>query len=81
MSGENFQALATIIGEVMSIDPDKVAPETTADDVDSWDSLNHLRLITAVEERFQIRLSMMEIMGLECVGDLFAAVESKVATP
>ena len=35
-----------------------LTPQTTADDVDGWDSLSHVNLIMAVENRFNIRFNI-----------------------
>ncbi len=60
-------------------DPEIVlTPETTADDVDGWDSLSHVNLIVAVSSRFNIRFKPKEILGFKNVGDLAKCVESKL---
>jgi len=56
-----------------------ITPETTANDVDGWDSLSHVNLITAVEGRFNIRFTQKELLKQRKVGDLVADVESKLA--
>ncbi len=53
-------------------------PETTANDVEGWDSLSHVNLIMAVENRFNIRFSQKEVMSFKNVGDLARCVESKM---
>ncbi len=53
-------------------------PETTADDVEGWDSLSHVNLIMAVENRFNVRFNMKEVIGFKNVGDLARCVESKL---
>ncbi len=53
-------------------------PETTADDVEGWDSLSHVNLIMAVENRFNIRFSQKEVMSFKNVGDLARCVEGKL---
>ena len=63
------------VAEVLHLGPDAVKAELTPDDVEKWDSLNHLRLITAIENRFQIRLSMSQIQSIQCLGDLHGYVE------
>lgn len=55
-----------------------VSAETTADDVDGWDSLSHITLISAVEAHFQIEFSRREVARLKNVGDLLNAIESKL---
>ncbi len=53
-------------------------PETTANDVEGWDSLSHVNLIMAVENRFNIRFSHKEVISFKNVGDLARCVESKL---
>lgn len=45
-----------------------ITDETTADDIDEWDSLTHLELITTVEKKFGIRFSLGDINGFANVG-------------
>lgn len=60
-------------------DPEiSVSAETTADDVDGWDSLSHITLISAVEVHFNIEFSRREVARLKNVGDLLNAIESKL---
>jgi acyl carrier protein len=40
------------------------------DDIDRWDSLNHLRLITEVENAFSVRLTMQQIQQIHSLADL-----------
>ncbi|HLU26271.1 MAG TPA: acyl carrier protein [Longimicrobiales bacterium] len=77
MSNEVFGRLARIVADTFGIDSGTVTPEMTAEDVPNWDSLNHLRLISAVEAHFGIRFTMAEVMGFQNVGDLLAVVERK----
>ena len=51
--------------------------ETTAADVDGWDSQTHMMLIDIVEKHFAIKLKLMEVMKLNNVGDLVAIVKLK----
>ncbi len=53
--------------------------ETTANDVDEWDSLNNIRLITAVEQHFNVKFKLREIMKLKNVGELCLGVHKKLA--
>jgi acyl carrier protein len=63
-------------------EPDLVlAPELSARDVDTWDSLSHIRLIVAIEQEFRIKFGTREIDGLNNVGDLAALIETKLGTP
>ncbi len=60
-------------------DPDiELTPETTADDVDGWDSLSHMNLIMAVENRLNVRFKPKEVLSFRNVGDLARSIESKL---
>ncbi len=52
---------------------------TTANQVPGWDSLSHVRVITAVETEFGVRFRPLEIVRLRTVGDLQEAVNRKLA--
>ena len=55
-----------------------VLPEMTANDVEGWDSLSHLNLILAIEERFNIQFTQKELRSHKKVGDLIQSIESKI---
>ena len=52
--------------------------ETTADDVDGWDSLSHVQLVAAMEEAFGIEFKSREILSWDNVGDLIDSIQKKV---
>jgi acyl carrier protein len=49
----------------------------TANDVEGWDSLSHVVLILAIENRFKIKFNNKELLTLKNVGDLLHSIESK----
>jgi acyl carrier protein len=55
-----------------------VGPETTASDVDGWDSLSHVNVILAVESAFSIRFGQKELLSFKNVGDMAAAVDRRI---
>ncbi|MCK7546196.1 acyl carrier protein [Marinobacter bryozoorum] len=73
------ERLAQVFRSVFDDESLKVESHFTADNIDKWDSLNHINLIFAVEEEFGITLGTRELEQMECVGDLQACIERKGA--
>lgn len=55
----------------------EINSEMTASDVEGWDSITHLDLITAIEGEFDIEINGFDVMGLKDVGDLIDLVKRK----
>ena len=53
--------------------------ETLAHEVPGWDSLNHVRVILAVEKEYSIHLKGLEVLRLKNVGELQSLIDSKIA--
>jgi len=54
----------------------QISVESSSETVEHWDSLGHMRLITALEERFGIELDVMEMAEVSTVQQLIAVVEA-----
>ncbi len=76
---DTMGTLAEVFRQVFDDPEITLKPETTADDVEGWDSLSHVNLIMAVENRFNIRFTHKEVVGFKNVGDLARCVESKLS--
>ncbi|WP_299311817.1 acyl carrier protein [uncultured Aquimarina sp.] len=51
---------------------------TTANDVDGWESITHMMIITEVEKTFDIKFKLMDLMNMNNVGDLINSIESEL---
>ena len=70
--------LKEVILKQLNLDDFDLQDETIAPEVPGWDSLNHINIILAVEEKFGIKFKSRELLQLKCVGDLQKLVDSKV---
>ena len=55
-----------------------VNEETTSDDIEDWDSLEHINLIVAIEQEFGIKFSMGEVTSMKNVGDMVNIIISRL---
>ena len=65
--------------DVFDVDDLAITDATSAEDIEEWDSLHHIRLIVAIERAFKIRFSNPEVESLKNVGDLVSMIDRKVA--
>lgn len=78
-TAEIYQKLNGIFRKVFDDDSIVVRPDLTADDVDEWDSLSHIRLVLTVEKAFNIKFSASEIGKLKNVGEFADLIKSKAS--
>ena len=62
--------LLHLVGDIIEVDPCRIDLRLDRDEVPGWDSLAHLRIITAFEAQYGVRLSMEQIAGIRTVEEL-----------
>lgn len=75
---EMFTEVRKIFQEVFDDEHLEVNAQTTARDVEDWDSLAQINLWVAMEKRFNIKFNIGEITGLQNVGEMMDLIEKKV---
>lgn len=73
-----LEALNKIFQDVVDDPNVALKRETTAQDVDDWDSLNHITFVVAIEKYFKIKFSSAEIRSWANVGDMCDAIAQKL---
>ncbi len=69
--------LEEIIAKVFELDISKIKKEMTPLDIETWDSLSQLNLISAIEKEFQIKLEIDEIFTVMKIGDIYDLLSKK----
>ncbi|MCS7078320.1 MAG: acyl carrier protein [Bacteroidia bacterium] len=72
-----LQEIHPIFHDILEDDTIILTRETTAHQVDGWDSLSHIDIIVAIEKHFGIRFTSAEIASFKNVGDLVDCVAKK----
>lgn len=77
---ENNEILAQvqeIFRDVLDNEDIVLTPQTTADDVEDWDSLSHIQLIVAIEKKFKIKFTSQEILSWKNVSEMTECIAGK----
>lgn len=69
--------LTEIFGEVFDLDNPVITPYTVADDIEEWDSLEHINLISAVESTFKMKFKMKEVSTMKNVGEMMDIIAER----
>ena len=64
------KGLVELVADVMGLEASEVTGSLSREVDTCWDSMNHLRLITALEEQYSVRLTMDEIQSIVTVDDV-----------
>ena len=74
---EIIKKLTTIFHEVFNDNSIVLRDDMTAKDVENWDSLTHMLMITKVEEEFSVKFKLKELNKLKQVGDIVEIIIEK----
>ncbi len=72
-----YTRLNKVFRDVFDDDSITVNPKTTANDIEDWDSLEHITLIAAVEKEFKMKFKMGEISSMKNVGEMANIVAAR----
>ena len=75
---EVFAKLNEVFRDVFDDEDIVVTDETTAADIEDWDSLEHINLMVEVEYAFGIKFNMGEINKMKNVGELVDIIQKRV---
>ena len=76
---EALQKVNAIFIDTLDNEDIVLSYETTANDVEDWDSLTHIQLVVAVEKSFKVRFTSQEIQSWKNVGEMLDCILGKGA--
>ncbi|MBO4811877.1 MAG: acyl carrier protein [Prevotella sp.] len=75
---EILERVQDVFRDELELDDLVLTDETTADDVEEWDSLTHVQIVVALEKAFALKFTSREILSWDNVGDLVDCIEKKI---
>lgn len=77
-SSEVDRQVREVMAGVLDVEAEALDDGFRRGDASAWDSMNHLRLISALEEAFGIRFTMKEVGEMESFGDVRQRVAERL---
>ena len=74
-----YEKLNEVFQDVFDDDSITVNAETTADDIEDWDSLEHINLVSAVEKEFGVKFTMAQVVGMKNVGEMVDVILTAIS--
>ena len=70
--------LQEIFQEILDEENVVLSDETTANDIEGWDSLTHIQLVVSIEKKFNVKFSSKEILSWKNVAEMVISIKSKI---
>jgi acyl carrier protein len=74
-------SLIELVATVLDVSPDQLVPQTGPKTLTKWDSLAHVTIVAAVEQTYDVQLTMPEILSVQSIKDLEAVLRRHGVTP
>ena len=78
MTNDIFNKLQEIFRDIFDDNELLINVKTSSDQIEEWDSLNHIILLSAIQEEFLIKIGLEEMLLLNNVGDLIDIIQIKI---
>ncbi|MFW5669378.1 MAG: acyl carrier protein [Acetivibrio ethanolgignens] len=72
-----YELLNEVFRDVFDDEDIEVTAEMTADDIEDWDSLEHINLVVAVEQCFKMKFTMGEVTSMKNVGEMVEIIKER----
>ena len=67
---EVYERLNNVFREVFDDESILLTDETTANDIEEWDSFEHINLVVAVQDEFSFKIPMGKVVSMQNVGEM-----------
>jgi len=75
LTASTFEQVRNIASDIFGVPADKISAESSPETIENWDSMQHLNLVLAVEEKFGVQLEPEDIERMNTIGAVAALVE------
>src|ERR1700680_1651161 len=79
MDETTFDRIRGIASDVLAVSPTDLSPESSPESIEAWDSVQHLNLVLAIEQQFDLQFEPEDVDTMHTLGAMAAAVDRKLA--
>jgi acyl carrier protein len=76
---EILEKVAECIRSILDLPNQEITMRTTAEDIEGWDSFNHINIVVAIENQFGVKFNTSEVEEVRAVGEFVKLIEKKLA--
>ena len=80
MRASTFERVQSVASDIFGIPADRITAESSPETIENWDSIQHLNLVLAIEEKFGVQLEPEDIEQMKNIGAVAALVEKLQST-
>ncbi len=73
-----FEKLSEVFRDIFDDERITVGEKTTAADIEGWDSLTHINLLATIEDEFDIKFEMKDVVKMKNVGEMADLIEDQL---
>jgi acyl carrier protein len=81
LTASTFEQVRNVASDIFGVPANKITAESSPETIENWDSMQHLNLVLAIEEKFGVQLSPEDIEQMKNVGAVAALVERVQSAP
>lgn len=70
-----LEKIKEVLQDTLDVEDLKISEETTASDIEGWDSLAHIAIISEVEDVFGVRFPMKSVLNMKNLGEMIDLIE------
>jgi acyl carrier protein len=75
LTATTFEQVRNVASDIFGIPADRISAESSPETIENWDSMQHLNLVLAIEEKFGVQLDPEDIEKMKDIGAVAALVE------
>lgn len=80
MTASTFEQVRSVASDIFGVPAEKITAESSPETIENWDSMQHLNLVLAVEEKFGVQLEPEDIEQMKNIGAVAKVVEKLQST-